>query len=103
MVFIQVSSIHGEATSLELPTIHLNGTSKGTLLGNIQDAYDAVGNAQRFLAETGPNGRDYYRGLKAGADYDRLAKATEEHYSRMAKLASILTELEELAEGIDKQ
>ena len=86
--------------SLELPTIHLNGTSKERLLEAINDAYWKIGEAQRALAETAPNGRDYYTPQR---DYDRLAKATEEHYSRMAKLHSILTELEELAEGIDLQ
>jgi hypothetical protein len=86
--------------SLELPTIHLNGTSKERLLEAINDAYWKIGEAQRALAETTPNGRDYYTPQR---DYDRLAKATNEHYARMLKLADILKELEELAEGIDTQ
>lgn len=87
--------------SLEIPTIHLNGTPKAHLLEAIQEAYSKVGDAQRAMAETGPNGRDYYKGLKAGADYDRLAKAVNEHQARMTRFHDILKELEELAEGID--
>lgn len=89
--------------NLEIPTIHLNGTPKQSLLDDINDAYQVVAAAQIALAATGPNGRDYYKGLKAGADYDRLAKAVDEHQARMTKLHDILKELEELAKGIDTQ
>jgi hypothetical protein len=90
--------------SLEIPTIHLNGTSKKELLEGIDSAYDAINTAITALAAAGPNGRDYYSGLDASkAGYDRLQKAAAEHYVRLGHLHQIKSELQELAEGICNQ
>lgn len=75
------------------PTIHLNGTSKEELSRQIEEAYSALGEALRKLAEMSPNGRDYY---PQGAD--AIYKAQDEHRARMQKVQDIRKELEELAE-----
>jgi len=89
--------------SLEIPTIHLNGTSKARLLEAIETAYSAVHNAIYCLSETAPNGRDYYIGLDTSKSYDRLQKAASEHFIRVGHLHQIKLELQELAEGIEVQ
>lgn len=80
---------------LTIPTVHLNGTSKGDLLEAIEQAHDAVRAAQEKLAETAPNGRDYYpQGAYA------FESAVREHSARMQKLVDVNTELQQLAEAV---
>jgi len=77
------------------PTIHLNGTSEESLLDGVCEAGKAVRQAIDALYACAPNGRDYYpQGANA------FALATEEHRSRIARLTSVLDELQALAEGI---
>lgn len=74
------------------PTVHINGTSKQELSAQVEAAYRAVDDAMRALAAMSPNGRDYYvQGDGA------LARAEQEHASRMARLVSVKNELEEYA------
>lgn len=89
--------------SLEVPTIHLNGTSKKELLQNIDNAFDKLNDAIYALCECAPNGRDYYIGLKAGVTHDRLQQAASEHAKRMSALYLVKSELQYLAEEIHKQ
>ena len=89
--------------SLEVPTIHLNGTSKERLLEAIEEAHLKIDHAIKALTECAPNGRDYYVGLKAGATYDRLEKALAEHSVRIAALLTVQRELGTLAEAIWEQ
>jgi hypothetical protein len=77
------------------PTIHLNGTSRESLLEAIEEAHAAIREAQVKLAETAPNGRDYYPQGPAAHD-----EAVKEHNARMTKLVDVQHELEELAEEI---
>jgi hypothetical protein len=78
------------------PSIHLSGTSKERLLEAIEEAYHAITVAQEKLAETAPNGRDYYpQGGQA------LNQATDEHIRRTQKLEDVKRELQRLAEHID--
>jgi hypothetical protein len=81
---------------MQLPLIHLNGTSKKSLLEDIEEAYSALNAALSKLAQTGPNGRDYYP-LPGNA----FEVARQEHMARLGKLFEVKKELEELAEGID--
>ena len=46
--------------STPLPVIHLNGTSRETLVAEYQSALDAVREARAALAKVTVNGRDYY-------------------------------------------
>jgi len=77
------------------PTIHLNGTSAKDLYEQYSSAIDAIRNAESKLAEAYPNGRDYYvQGPGA------IIEATDEHRSRLLRLASVREELEQLIEPI---
>jgi len=42
------------------PTVHLNGTSRESLLYQVQGAVGALDRATHALAEAWPHGRDYY-------------------------------------------
>jgi hypothetical protein len=81
--------------TLTLPTIHLNGTSKEQITEALCDAYSAINDALSKLKQTAPNGRDYYpQGSEA------LSNATNEHFSRMQRLTSVMQELEQIAEAL---
>ena len=57
------------------PTIHLNGTSRQSLLDAATEARSAVDEAEIKLREVWPNGRDYY---PQGQDAIRHAIELEE-------------------------
>jgi hypothetical protein len=84
--------------ALQVPLIHLNGTSSGELQNQVDEAYRAIAKAQRTLANMGPNARDYYP-----LGPDAFAVARQQHEARMKKLIEINAELEEIAEAIWKQ
>jgi len=78
-----------------LPTIHMNGTSAQALLEGYCDAISAVHAALEALANTAPNGRDYYpQGPNA------CATADSEHGARKQALMKVLNELQALAEHV---
>lgn len=75
-----------------VPTIHLNGTSRDSLLEQVTDAGHALHDAMKKLDETAPNGRDYYpQGQGA------LKQAETEYRSRAERLRSVYQELQLLA------
>lgn len=45
---------------MRVPTVHLNGTSKGELLDQAHRAARAVANAITAVMQAAPNGRDFY-------------------------------------------
>ena len=45
---------------MQAPMIHLNGTSKETLIEGYCEAGNAVMNALKAVSENCPNARDYY-------------------------------------------
>ena len=75
-------------TDLVTPIVHLNGTSRDSLLGQRSDAYDALEKAAAALRQMAPNGRDYY--LEEG----RLQKAEAQHMRRLAAIRSLQDEIE---------
>jgi hypothetical protein len=77
---------------LSLPVIHMNGTSRERLMDAIEEAYSKVGDAMSALAQTAPNGRDYYP-----AGPEAFERAVAEHQSRMTRLQSVREELEFIA------
>lgn len=84
--------------NLEIPTIHLNGTSADRLLEDIYYADAKISEAVEALAQTAPNGRDYYtKGNGA------LERAQSQHSARVQKLLDVKKELEQIAEVIDAQ
>lgn len=83
-------------TSLAVPTIHLNGTSKESLVTGLCDAAHAIQIAITALGQAAPNGRDYYP-----QDMRALQKAQDQHNARVLRLRSVYAELMEIAEAID--
>ena len=73
----------------EMPTIHLNGTSRGLLLEVHQDALAAILRAQDALRHACPNARDYPTPEAAN-------RAQEEHFVRVGRLQSVKDELQEI-------
>jgi hypothetical protein len=86
-----------ERRTMQLPTIHLNGTSKERLIEALCEASQALDLAFSALKQTAPNGRDYYpQGPEA------IHKATEEHLARLRRLDDIKNEIDALALAIDE-
>lgn len=74
-----------------VPTIHLNGTSRESLVADYEAALDAVRAALDALCATAPNGRDYYpQGASA------YGVAEQDHYVRLGHLRVVADELEAL-------
>jgi len=78
--------------NLMKPTVHMNGTSRESLLEGYCNAINALQEAGSKLAAAAPNGRDYY---VQGGDATKLAM--DQHYARMAKLKEVIAELETIA------
>ena len=80
---------------MQLPTLHLNGTSGESLINALCEASSKLDDAYNALKQTAPNGRDYYpQGPEA------LTKATEEHRSRLRRLDAIKDEIDQLTLAI---
>ena len=79
---------------MQAPLIHLNGSGRERLLDQIRDAAHAVREAEVTLAQTMPHRRDYYP-IPGGGDWE-FDQAIGEYASRMNRLHSVYTELEEL-------
>jgi hypothetical protein len=84
--------------SLTIPTIHLNGTSRKGLLDPMREAVHKLHEAGTALAQTAPHGRDYYP--QSG---EAIYAAQKEHQARMAKIRSVVDELEEIAIAIQRE
>lgn len=89
-----------ELYELAVPRLHLNGTSKASLLEQIDNAYTALGTAYNAVREMAPNGRDYYVYNDGMAT---LAKAEDQHRARLRVLDGMRRELEQMAEKLDAQ
>ena len=82
-------------STVSLPTVHLNGTSRDTLLEGYIAALDALRLAREALQAAAPNARDYY--VQAG---DTFCLAQNQHFVRLARLRETLDELNTLAEHV---
>jgi hypothetical protein len=76
------------------PTVHLNGTSRETLLEGYIDCCNAVRHAVEVVQRNRPNDRDYY--VKPGT----FDAAATEHDARLKKLEDVLAELREIGEHV---
>lgn len=75
-----------------------HGTSAERLLEALDHAYDVLNTAQSALAETAPNGRDYY--VQAAGN---MEKAQAQHFERMKKLQNVQRELQAIVDAIQEQ
>ena len=81
-----------------VPTIHLNGTDKQSLLDGYMHALEALRAAQDALGSIAPNPRDYY------VQGDEAAYvAAKEHAQRYMALVTIIREIEAIAEKVSDQ
>lgn len=80
---------------MQLPTIHLNGTSKESLVDSLCTASFALDAAYTALKQTAPNGRDYYPQGPAA-----LQQAESEHLDRLRRLDAIKSEIDEMTIAI---
>lgn len=83
---------------MQIPSIHLNGTSSGMLLKQNAEALVAIDRALDVLVQAAPHGRDYYvQGDTAFLD------AQKEHEARVSCLRGVRDELIQLVEEIENQ
>jgi hypothetical protein len=80
---------------MQLPTIHLNGTSKAELIEQLCEASQAIDLAYSALKQAAPNGRDYY---PQGPEAYTAARA--QHEDRLRRLDAVKAEIDELAMAI---
>ena len=83
---------------MQLPLIHLNGTSKAELLQQQLDMLAALRKAADVMAKCAPHGRDYYP-----INSNAASIAFEEHNARRTALSDIIVEIECIAHAIDEQ
>ena len=86
---------------LEVPSVHLGGTSKEELMRQYLQANTQIREAIEALQQATPHGRDYV--LTAHQSHDRLQAALEQHRWRVKLLEQVQRELEYLIEQIDVQ
>jgi hypothetical protein len=82
---------------MQLPTIHLNGTSKGRLIEDLCEASNKLDDAYNALKQCAPNGRDYYP-----QGPDAMRQAEKEHLDRLGRLDAVKNEIDELTRAIDE-
>jgi hypothetical protein len=83
-------------SALALPTIHTNGTDKARLIEALCEAGNALRAAIAALADTAPNGRDYYP-QGDGA----LRAAVEAHCWRVGRVEAVRDEIADLTQAIE--
>lgn len=81
-----------------IPTIHMNGDTRDTLLNDYLAQRKAVITAIKALQAHPPHARNYYpEGMAA------FTKAQDEHRERIAALKHVTRELEEILEAISNK
>lgn len=80
-----------------LPSIHINGTSRSTLLESYMDAITAIDYAMEAIKYAAPHNRDYYPQGR-----ESWNQAITEHRARFDALERIAAELRTLAEHCDQ-
>ena len=79
--------------NLTLPTVHLGGTARTTLLDDITTVQGVLRETIEAMKSLAPHGRDYLEPFAINA-------ATDEHRSRVNHLQAVLDELQQLAEHV---
>lgn len=85
-------------TDVITPTLHLNGSGYDRLFELNAEANGALRAALDKLAQAAPHGRDFY----VQGD-DAYAKARDQHEDRLARVRSVMDELEAIMEDLADQ
>ncbi len=80
------------------PIVNLNGTSATMLLEQNLTALRGLQSALSLLCEAAPNGRDFQT-----APMGTFARAQSEHITRIARIESVMSEIETIAMNISDQ
>lgn len=81
-----------------IPSVHLNGTGKASLLAELEEAHNALLVADQKLRQVTVHGRDYYvQGANA------YGQAREEMDRRLAALDQLMKDVREMHAGIQSQ
>lgn len=80
------------------PMIHLNGTSRETLIDQHKLAIDKIEEALQALEGCAPNARDYYL-----YSFPALKAAESDHVNRVEKLKNVKSELITMLDAIYNQ
>jgi len=80
------------------PTVHLNGTSRRSLVANYRAALEALSNAKLMLQEAAPHGRDYYPQGDAA-----IQTALDQHQGRIAEIDAIMGEIRTIYQSVLEQ
>lgn len=83
---------------MQIPRVHLNGTSRNELVRQLQTGITNVQIAESALRESAPHERDYYP-QEAGA----FEQARREHHNRVTKLQMVRFELEAMLVAVEAQ
>jgi hypothetical protein len=87
-----------DLAKLAMPSVHLNGTSKESLLLGYRAAITYLNLAIEAVQNTAPHDRDYY------VQKDNpIAAAIIEHAARLDKLHRVMQEIEALAIHVSDQ
>lgn len=81
---------------LVIPIVHLNGTSRESLIDNLSEVYNALEDVRGKLKQAAPNGRDYY------PDPGRMDLAVAQHRRRLSAIDALQNEIEAEMEAISE-
>jgi hypothetical protein len=83
---------------MKKPSIHLNGTSAGSLLNAYMKAYNALRAAEHALLDTEPHARDY-----SPQQETAYAEARKEYMHRIASITQAKYDINELIVHVQDQ
>lgn len=87
-----------ETKTLNVPAVHMNGSSAETMVEDLCEAYKAIGDAIDKLKQCCPNARDFYV-----QELGTFEKAKDQHMDRMRALTNVQNELSALATAIQRK
>jgi len=91
---------HTTGGRLAVPFVHINGTSKASLLEGYTKAYESLLDAEKALCAMAPHMRDYYPyPLKDG----QWELADDQHAARLRKISEIMSDLIVLSTAVMEQ
>jgi len=83
---------------MSIPTVHLNGTSRDSLVQQRLNLIDALGDVEKAIGKAWPHGRDYYP-----QGPDALSAAQRVWQKRASIVTNLRDEIIEESQGIFDQ